>query len=443
MNQTIQANPPEPRVLVETSRAVPLVTLSVTFTQGSVLDPEGLLGLTRLTGRLMRRTGGGLSADQIDTRIDTLGASLGVDVTHSAISFQGTCISRSIEGYVDVVKDVVAKASLSEHEFNKLKSESQAELLSMLDSDQSVARHWFRREMFADHPYGRPTGGTLVSVPKLQHGAAVEHAKRTIRRGNLLFAFAGDINPEQAQRFAADIAAVVPSGASPEVEIDEPRFVSGRQLVVVDKPDRTQTQILIGTRGSHPKDADHTALHVANTVFGGTFTSRLMHEVRSKRGWSYGASSHLAYDRRRQPLSILTFPKAEDAAPCIELQIQLLEQWCEAGITQTELDWAKNYLIRSHAFSVDTASKRVSQKLDEVLYDLPKGYHEEYLANVQAVTLEQANQAVAERISPKDLLIVVVCTEKLVGAQLQAIVPNLEHYKVIPFNGEVQTETKT
>lgn len=426
------------QVLVETSRAVPLVSVSVTFTQGSVLDPVGKEGLTRLTGRLMRRTGAGLSADQLDTRIDTLGSSLGVDVSHSAISFQGTCISRSLEAYVNVIQDVVGKASLSEHEFNKLKGESQAELLSMLDSDQSIARHWFRRELFAGHPYGRPAGGTLPSVPKIEHVDAQQHATRMIDRGRLLCAFAGDIDTEQAERFAAKIAAAAPVGATGTVEVGEPNFVSGRHLVVVDKPERTQTQILIGTRGSHPKDADHTALHVANTVFGGTFTSRLMHEVRSKRGWSYGASSNIPYDRQRQAFSILTFPKAEDAAPCIELELALIEQWCKEGVTQAELDWAKNYLIRSHAFSVDTASKRVAQKLDEALYDLPAGYHEHYLENIQAVTLEQANQAVANRISPKDLLIVVVCTEKLIAEQLKEKILDLKSYKVIPYDGETQ-----
>lgn len=431
-----------PQVLVETSRALPLVSLSVCFTPGSVLDPAGSAGLTRLTGRLMRRTGGGLSADQLDTRIDTLGGSLGADVSHGAIAFQGTCISRSLDAFVGVVKDVVAAPSLDESEFGKLKRESEAELLASLDSDQSVARHWFRRRLYAEHPYGCPASGTLRSLPGIQYSHAKAHYGQAICRENLLFAFAGDIDADQAQRYAEQLSLAVPVGTPRAVPVAEPTFLSGRELIVIDKPERTQTQILIGTRGSHPKDADHTALHVANTVFGGTFTSRLMHEVRSKRGWSYGASSHLPYDKKRQAFSMLTFPKADDAAACIELQLQLLEQWCESGITAEELDWVKNYLVRSHAFALDTANKRVGLKLDEVLNDLPADFHNGYLDRVQAVTLEQANRAISERISPKDLLIVVVCTEKLLSEQLKAVVADLKSYEVIPFDGEAQAEAQ-
>ena len=161
--------------------------------------------------------------------------------------------------------------------------------------------------------------------------------------------------------------AALPRPAIPRcgTPVPEPTLRPGRHLVLVDKPERTQTQILIGCLGTHAHDEDHVALHVGNTIFGGTFTARLMNEVRSKRGWSYGAYSSLPYDRHRRGFSLWTFPKASDAAACITLELDLLAKWWKDGVTPKELAWAKRYLVRSHAFAIDTAGKRVGQMLDE------------------------------------------------------------------------------
>ena len=145
-------------------------------------------------------------------------------------------------------------------------------------------------------------------------------------------------------------------------------------------------------------------------MFGGTFTARLTHEVRAKRGWSYGANSSLSYDRQRQTFSMWTFPKAEDAAPCIALELEMLEDWWKDGVSADELEWAKQYLVRSHAFDRDTTSKRVGLRLDEQLCDLPEGYYANYTDSIEAVTLEQANAAIQKRISLEDLVMVVVGT---------------------------------
>jgi zinc protease len=197
---------------------------------------------------------------------------------------------------------------------------------------------------------------------------------------------------------------------------------------------RTLTQILIGGLGTHPSDPDHVALSVGNTIFGGTFTARLMNEVRSKRGWSYGAYSSLPYDRRRQSFSMWVFPKATDAAACIELELQLLEKWRNKGVTKKELSWAKRFLIRSHAFTVDTPSKRVGLQLDSELYQLPEGYYDNYLEHVRSVTLEQVNAAIQTRISADDLLVTVVGTEKDVGEAVRKAIPGLSNSEVVPFD---------
>jgi len=424
----------DPLVLVEPSRDLPLVALSVALRTGAIHDPDGREGASRLLTRWMRRTGGGLPAQVIDARIDSLGAALGADVSHSTIVFHGTVIARSLEPFVDLLIDIIARPGFDPAEFGLLQRETEASLIEALDDDRGLVRRWFRRKIFEDHPYTRSTTGTLKSVAAMDPENVRALCGRILVPGNLVFAFSGDITQDRAHAIAARIAGALERRPPPLDATPDPSVPSGRRLVFVDKPERTQTQILIGGIGTHPRDDDHFALHVANTVFGGTFTARMTQEIRAKRGWSYGAYSSLPLDRRRQAFSMWTFPKATDAAACIELELELLRTWREQGISRRELNWAKRYLVRSHAFARDTAAKRVGLLLDATLYDLPDGYYTRHVEQLSAVTLEQANQAVQRRISDQDLLIAVVGTHSEIGATVEKAIPDLSKVEVVRFD---------
>jgi zinc protease len=382
----------------------------------------------------MRRTAGGLEPQLIDTRIDSLGASLSADVVHSTMIFQATVISRSLNAFVDLLVDVLARPGLATAELERLQRETLAELKDSLDDDRSLARRFFRRRFFGAHPYGRSVTGTPKTVPEIGAGDVAAVFQRSFVRDNLVFAFSGDLDAHRASQIAQRISEALPNGPSPGDDTPEPVVVPGRRLVIVDKPERTQTQILIGCLGSHTRDQDHVALLVANTIFGGTFTARMTQEVRSKRGWSYGAYSNMPFDRRRQSFSMWTFPKAEDAGPCLKLELDMLHELREKGVTKAELSWAKRYMIRSHCFAIDTAAKRVGLELDQTLYDLPEDYYAKYLERVQAVTLEQANQAVQNRLSEENLLITVVGTESAIGNSVRESVSNLASTEVVAFD---------
>ncbi len=436
MSAATQAGRPVADVLVETSRALPLVSFSIALKTGSILDPEGMSGATRMLTRWMRRTAGGREAQAIDTEIDALGGAFGADVSPSTLVFQGTVITRSLDALLRITADVLARPGFADAELERLRRETLAELTETLDDDRGIGRRWFRHRLFGQHPYARSVTGTASSIARIQGDDLKALYGRIVRPENLIFAFSGDIDRSRAELLAEQIRGQLTAGPPPDDSIDDPTVSPGRRLTFVDKPDRTQTQILIGGLGTHPTDADHLALHVANTVFGGTFTARLTQEVRAKRGWSYGAYSSLPIDRRRQAFSMWTFPKAEDAGPCIALQLDMLHALRSKGITKKELAWAKKYLVRSHAFSLDTASKRVGLLLDSALYGLPAGYYEEYTERVKAVTLEAANSSIVERLSEDDLLVTVVGTAGQIGDAVKAAVPRLATSEVVPYDTE-------
>ena len=258
MTQAVARTTERDDVLLELSHALPLVSLTIASRNGGLFDPPGQEGLTRLVGRLMRRTGGGRDPLELDTRVDSLGASVGADVAQSVTLFQGTVIRRSLDAFIEIMIDMLGRPGLAEAEFNRLRREVLAELTDALDDDRGLVRRWFRKKMFDGHPYGRPLSGTSTSLGAIDLEAVKSRARSLSARGGLIFAWSGDIAREEAERLSDRVLAALQPGEAPEDDTPEPSVKPGRRLVLVDKPERTQTQILIGGLGTHPLDEDHT-----------------------------------------------------------------------------------------------------------------------------------------------------------------------------------------
>jgi zinc protease len=423
-------------LLLEPTHAVPLVSIVVAFRSGSAMDPPGKDGLARIAMRMLRRGCEGMTSEQIDFRIDVLGGEMAVDTSASTVAIHGQVISRNLDAFVDLIAKLVATPTFPDDELQRLKRETVAEIIESRDNDRVVAQKAFQRALFGGHPYGRNAGGTTASVESLTRDDVLGFYRRYVVQGNAVIAMAGDVTAEQATQVAGKLVAALPPGKATADDVPEPVMPAGRHLVVVDKPDRTQTQILVGTLGTSPNDADHVPLVVANAVFGGTFTSRLMREVRSKRGWSYGASARTVIDRRRQAWIMWTFPAAEDAPACLKLTVELMEAWVKGGVTPREVAFIQRYLVRSHAFDIDTAPKRLHQALDVELLGLPADYYTGWTDHVKAVTVETASEAVKRRIRTDDLLSVVVGTASQILAKLEGTVANLVDTKVVAFDAE-------
>lgn len=424
------------KLYVETSPELPLVTALVGFRWGTVLDPPGKEGLTRIAVRMLRRGTRRRTSTQLESEIDRLGADVSehAGVTSSSLSLD--VIRRSFDQAIDLVCEMLGEPALDEGELGRLVREAESELIEGRNNDRGLCVRAFRREFFADHPFGRRSSGTIATLRSITHADVVEQLQRLLTRENLTLAFAGDIDEAAAARAAERLDAALPRGTAVGRDVPDPHAASGRKLVFVDKPERTQTQLLIGGLGTAARDEDHVPLLVASTVFGGTFTSRLMKEVRSKRGWSYGASSSLPVDVCREAFTVWTHPGAADAAACVALELELMEKWVKEGVTERELAFAKRFLTRSHAFEVDTASKRVQRKFATELFDLPEGYYEGYLARVASTTVEEANAAIARRIDPKRMVIAMTGTHAEIGTAVASAIAGLEQVEVVAYDVE-------
>lgn len=263
---------------VEPSRDLPLVDVYFITRTGSAYDPDGKEGALNLALRALRRGTRRRTAQEIDAMLDRAGAELATACDASSAMLHLTVIRRNLAPMLDLFAEILTDASLPPDELAQVAREVRADLIDSRDDDRSLAGRFFRRTLFAGHPYGRPSAGTAERVVTLTRDDARAAWDLASRLDNVIIAANGDISDEELDAFARRVSAGLSTAMAPSTAIADPKAPSGRHLVLVDKPERSQTQIFIGGLGTDPRDRDHHALVLGNTVFGGTFTARLMHK---------------------------------------------------------------------------------------------------------------------------------------------------------------------
>ena len=422
-------------VHVESNSQLPLVRATVAFEGGNAQDPPGKEGLALVTARMLRRGAAGLSAAEIESRIDGLGGSFSShDVRMSSSLIRLSVLRRSLDPMVELVASMLARPTFDPVQLAQLLREVESEVVQAQDDDDWTVANAMDRVLFPDHPYGKTLG--VASLRAITRADVLGFYGRHYGCASAA-AISGDVSLSIAEGVALQLGGSALDGRTPaRLALADPPRKTGRHLVFVDKPERTQCTILLGTLGTHPADPDHHALYVANAAFGGSFNSRLMEEVRVKRGWSYGASSGLGLERVRAGWTFSAQPKGEDAGPCVALLLEMIHRLREDGLTEDEVARMRQYIVRSQAFSVATADQRARRRLGVHLYGLPADYYDGFSARIAAVTRDEANAAVRARLSEENLVVAVLGTYAAHGAAIETAIAGLARREVVAFDAD-------
>ncbi|NOY92274.1 MAG: insulinase family protein [Deltaproteobacteria bacterium] len=410
------------RVLVEESRDLPLVDLAFGFRSGSLLDPVGMEGLARLMARLLRSGPRGSSPAKIEDELADLGARMSIQVGQSSLTLHASVLSRNLEPLIAMVASILLEPGFRPKDLARERRATLARITQLVDEDRALAGRHLYRMLYPDHPYGRGMLGTRRSVRSIQREHLRELWRRTFTSRNLVVGVAGDVSAEDISRMLHAHLGELPRQARPTVKIPGIPRVRGRRARVVHKPERSQSQLLVGTLGTHYRDPQLYPLMLANTAFGETFSSPLVDRIRKQEGFSYGVGSRLSLGQKRGLFSISSFPSSEDAIDCLRIELELLDAWVERGCPAAGLRFAKGYLVGARGMELDTAEKRLDQRFGPALAGLPESYWDDYIPRLRAVTKSEADAAVRARIRPEDVAISIVGdADKLVPALKQLL----------------------
>jgi zinc protease len=409
--------------IVEPSPDTPLVWFEVAIRGGASADPIGVEGLHRHAALLARRGAGSKQRAELDETLDSLGAAVEVSLSRDSLALSGLSLTRHLDAVVDLAASVLAEPRFDEDEHLRLLRETPQVLDEIRDDDSALATRWFDWVCSPGHPYGRTSLGTessLAKIAELGRDASRDLWRREVVAENLVIGLAGDVDEATAEKIVKRLTERLPKGArvadSPQPGPAQP----GRRAILVDKPDRTQAQLRIGhlaTRYGHP---DTPALAVAEAVLGGMFSSRLMQEVRVKRGWSYGAGCALRRSRLPHWFEMWTAAGIDVAGPTVALELELYADYAANGPTDDEVDFARSYLIGAMPFHVATARPRMQLAVRDSLFDLPVGYTSSLPEALAQLTAPEVRAACTRHFHPDNAITVAVTTAEQARPALEA-----------------------
>ncbi len=393
------------KVLFVEAHELPMFDLRLTFAAGSSQDGN-VPGLATLTNAMLNEGVPGKDVGAIAAGFEGLGAEFGNGAYRdmAVASLRSLSAQEQREPALALFAEVLGKPTFPADSLARIKNQLLAGFEFQKQNPGKLASLELFERLYGKHPYAHPSDGTAQSIPAISRQQLQAFHTRAYTAGNAVIALVGDLSRAEAEAIANQVSAALPKGPA-LANIAQPQTPKAGASHI-EYPSN-QTHLLIAQLGIDRRDPDYAALYLGNQIFGGGgFGTRLMNEVREKRGLTYGVYSGFSAMQARGPFMINLQTRAELSEGTLTLVKQLLTDYLRDGPTQQELDNAKRELAGSFPLSTASNAAIVGQLASMGFYDLPLSYLDDFMRDVQNLTTEQVKTAMAKHLDPEALVVV-------------------------------------
>lgn len=407
-------------LLTVTDRSLPLVRVVVASRLGAAWDPDALPGLHHIMWQLLLRGTQRRSRHQFNAELERLGSQVDVFMRGETAGLRIDCLKRHMMPTLELVGEALAEPAFDSAERDALVEEEIERLRSERDEDETLAAMFWRQLLYAGHPLARWPEGTPHSLPAIDASAVRRAHATAVQPEQLVWAAGGDVDTAELAHIVEPLLAQLPRSAESVASLIRPTRSSSPQLLLVDKPGRSQVQLRLGTLGLAGDCPDLAGFYLATTAFGGTFTSPFTHAVREQRGWSYVACAETTrWSRLETPWVMTSAPAVEDAVACLQLELTLFETFQRGHLDAEALQLAREFLLNHFPFEVANAARMVLPALRLELLGRPPNSLYEFPGTIEALSGDAVAASVADHLGNAAPRIVMVATAEHVLPKLR------------------------
>jgi zinc protease len=395
-------------VIVVPRKDLPVASFGIALVAGGYDEDRDHLGVSDFVAAMLRRGTKTRSADDISRAIDFVGGSLDAQSTNESTRATCSALVKDTKLCLDLLADILLRPSFPESEMGEVRDQMLAAIASRYDNPHALANAHFDNLLFGEK---HPEGWVLMpdDVKKITRAHLETFWKTFYRPNRALLAVAGDVDPAQI-RGAVDKAFGGWARGNPP---SRPGWtvppLAGTRLLLVDRPDLTQSTIVLGHEGIKHTDPSWYAVTLMNYVLGGSdFSSRLMIEVRAKRGLTYGIGSSFGAPLYQGAFKVLASTKNETVWEALLAAVNELRRMKTDGPTAPELDKAKGFYAGSYPFKLQTAAGIAAALVAAELHGLGAAYVRELPLRLAAVDVAATQGAARDFLKPDTLLVVMV-----------------------------------
>lgn len=399
------------RVYYVPANELPLIDIRVVFDAGSARDGKQF-GISQLTNSLLSEGAGDWSAQQLAERFEDVGANFGSESLRdmAVLSLRSLTEKEWLSAALETMATIISQPRFDN---DAIERERQLQLVSIQDQEQSpgaIASKLFFEKLYGDHPYAHPSMGNKETITALKREDFIAFHKQYYVGKNAVVAIVGNVDEKQARKIARQLVGDLPRGKKPAA-IPEPKVLAKAEHIKHTHP-TTQSHLLAGVVGVKRGDVDYFPLYVGNHILGGSgFSSRMMDEIREKRGLAYSAYSYFTPMRVGGPFQLGAQTRNEKAEETLGLMKEVLGKFVTEGPTAEELEHTKRNITGGFPLKLDS-NKDIIQYLAMIgFYELPLDYLNNFNQHISDVTIDQIKDAYKRRVDPDNLLTVVVGAE--------------------------------
>lgn len=396
-------------IVVNEKHDVPLVGIEVLIRGGAVRDPAGKEGVAALTASLLERGAGERDALAFAAAVESVGGRLSVSADLEYIRVRGEFLSRDLELALELIGDLITGPRLLPDEFDKLQTRRIEAIRAAKDRDPGVLMPIYAAGfLFGDHPYGNPETGSETSLGELGHADVSTYYDNEIGADRLIIAVSGDVAAADVVQRLTDVFGGFRAAAESLGDLPPAPGSDGPRVLLIDKPGATQTYFWIGGPGVAIDYPARAELDVANTVFGGRFTSMLNTALRVESGLTYGARSTLVRPSSPGSVGIRSFTRTDATVEAIDMALGVLRRLKTDGLDETTLESAQNYIRGLFPTGLETAAQLAASFAELEFYGLDRSFTDGYLERIDAVTVESLGPVIAAVYPDPDALLFVI-----------------------------------
>ncbi|RJE85764.1 M16 family metallopeptidase [Paracoccus onubensis] len=387
--------------LVE-DHSIPFTALSISFKGGASLDDPAKRGAVNLMTATLEEGAGKLNATEYAQAAEALGAQFSFDVGDDSLNVSMRSLTENRDDAAALLAQALTQPRFEDKAVDRVRAQVQAVIKTEATDPQAIAAKEMAKQAWGDHPYASSINGTAESVKNLTRNDLVAAKNRVLARDRVIVGAAGDITAEELGALIDKIVGGLPEkGTAPLPQPAELQLTGGVSVIDWNSP---QTVVSFAGPGLPIDDPDYFAAYVANHILGGGgFSSRLMDEIREKRGLTYGVGTGLANGLYGESWQGGMAGSNATVAQAIDLIRQEWDRMATDGVTEQELNDAKTYLTGEYPLRFDGNGKIASLLTGMQLAGFPIDYPNYRNDLVEAVTADDVKQ-VAERLLDSDNL---------------------------------------
>lgn len=413
------------KVVVFEDRRFPLVSFRLAFRIGEAQDDADAIGQTSAMISMLNEGTIDRSSKQLAEEIERLGAHLSASsnsdnivVSASALTFYGSEV-------LNLMAEIVLTPTFPQSELDLYKQNTIEHLKFQRSQPNFLADEQLSRILYGAHPYAiaAPSSENIENITREK--LVDLHAKRFVPNVATLIAV-GDVNREEILKEIEDKFGKWKEGSLAKSEFPTPPERTQTTLTIVDRPDSTQSNIVISNLAINRNSKDYFAFLVMNQVLGAGASSRLFMNLREEKGYTYGAYSSI--DARRLAGSFEATSEVRSAVTGDSLKefFYELNRIRDEKVSEQELNDAKNFLTGVFPIRAETQEGLTNLIVSQKLYNLPEDYLQTYRDKINEITLEDIERVAKKYITPEKVVVIIVGDAKNILEQVRYLTPFIE-----------------